>query len=138
MKLTAFLVISPGTCRADAAYCSEPLSFWGGVDVKTGRIIDVHHSSCGMDLEGRVLCIPQDRGSCSGSGVMLEMIRLGTAPAGILCIEAEPVLALAPMIGERLYGWKLPIRTVSEEDYKKISSACWITFAEDAILIDEN
>lgn len=138
MKLNEFDVISPGNCSAGAVVSDVPISFWGGVEVKTGRVIDVHHPLYGQTLSGKILCIPCDRGSCSGSGVMLEMIRLGTAPAGLLCIEAEPVLALAPMIGDRLYGRQLPIRTISGESYKKIPCGeCRISFTEDSIIIEQ-
>ena len=137
MRLEEFKVISPGNCSADAAVCGMPLSFWGGVDTGTGKIIDVHHTDCGTCISGKVLCIPYDRGSCSGSGVMLEMIRLGTAPVAILCIEAEPVLALAPMIGKRLYDRTVPIRTIDKEAYEKIPrSGGRITFTDDAVIIE--
>ena len=139
MKLDRYEVMTPGTCTAEAVICSKPLSFWGGVDTTTGRIIDVHHPECGTCISQKVLALPYDRGSCSGSGVMLEMLRLGTAPAGILCVEAEPVLALAPMIGEQLYGRGMPIRTVTETDFQKIPGGrCGISFTEEAIIIDED
>ena len=128
--------VVPGSVCAPALVCDTPLSFWGGVDVKTGRIIDVHHPACGETLTGKILCIPFDRGSCSGSGVMLEMLRLGTAPAGLLCIEAEPVLALAPLIGERLYKKTLPVRTVAKEDYSRLAGCGQIRFAEDGIILE--
>ena len=138
MELKEYDVISSGTCAAEALLIRSPLSFWGGVDIKTGRIIDVYHQDYDACMSGKILCFPYDRGSCSGSGVMLEMMRLGTAPAGILCIEAEPVLALAPLIGKKLYGRELPIRTISEEEYKKIPcSGCRISFMEDSILISK-
>lgn len=136
MKIVDFKVISEGNLKAEALASNTPLSFWGGVDVATGMIQDVHHDLCGENLTGKVLCIPYDRGSCSGSGVIFEMIRQGTNPAGLLCIEAEAVLALGPVIGERVYKRGMPIRTVSEEVLTQIKSGDQIVFTEDAIIIE--
>ena len=37
---------------------SAPLSFWGGVDPATGRIIQVRHPQCGASIAGTVLALP--------------------------------------------------------------------------------
>ena len=133
-----YKTVTEGTADAEGVAADMPLSFWGGVNVETGEIQDVHHKLCGETISGKILCIPSDRGSCSGSGVMLEMIRLGTHPAGLLCIEVEPVLSLGAVIGEKLYGRSIAIRTVSEQIFHTIPERCRITFAEDAILISED
>lgn len=87
-------------------------------------------------VEGKVLCVPYDRGSCSSSGVMLEMIRKGTNPAAIVCIEAEAVLALGPIIGNSMYGTTIAMRTISEKLFYELPENCTITFTDDAIIID--
>ena len=48
----------PGTLAGrtgEALVLDEPLSFWGGLDPETGRLIDVHHPQAGAMLTGRVL-----------------------------------------------------------------------------------
>ena len=87
-------------------------------------------------MSGKVLCIPYDRGSCSGSGMIFEMIRQGSNPAALLCVEAEAVLALGPVIGKKVYGRSMPIRTVSAEVLSQIKTGDTITFEEDYIRID--
>lgn len=136
MRITDYTTIVEGCADAQALVSDTSLSFWGGVNAATGMIQDVHHSLNGQNLKGKILCVPYDRGSCSSSGVMLEMIRQGTNPAGILCIEAEPVLALGPIIGEKMYKRGIAMRTVSEEIFKSIPENCRIQFAEDAIMIE--
>lgn len=136
MRITDYTTIVEGCVDAQALVSDTSLSFWGGVNAATGMIQDVHHSLNGRNLKGKILCVPYDRGSCSSSGVMLEMIRQGTNPAGILCIEAEPVLALGPIIGEKMYKRGIAMRTVSEEIFKSIPENCRIQFAEDAIMIE--
>lgn len=130
-------VLLEGNPKAEALVSNKPLSFWGGVDTVTGRILDVHHDLCGEVLTNKVLCIPYDRGSCSGSGVLIEMVKRGTAPAAILCLEAEPVLALGPLIGEKMYGRGMALRNISEEDYKKIATGDVLTFKDDSIVIEK-
>lgn len=136
MRVTDFKVMIEGTLSAEALAADVPLSFWGGVNVATGMIQDVHHDLCGHNLTGKVLCIPFDRGSCSGSGILLEMIRQQTAPAAILCLGAEAVLALGPVIGERMYNRTIAIRTVSKEIFDQIQTGDMITFTENEIVIE--
>lgn len=138
MRITDYVEIVEGLADAQALVSDTALSFWGGVNAATGMIQDIHHDLKGENLKGKILCIPYDRGSCSSSGVMLEMIRQGTNPAGILCIEAEAVLALGPVIGEKMYHRGIGMRTVSEEVFACIPKNCKIRFAEDAIIIDES
>jgi predicted aconitase with swiveling domain len=136
MIIKDFEVMVPGTVTAEALASNTPLSFWGGVNVETGEIQDVHHDLCSENMAGKVLCIPYDRGSCSGSGMIFEMIRQGSNPAAILCIEAEAVLALGPVIGRKVYGRSMPIRTVSAEVLSQIHTGDMITFEEDSIRIN--
>lgn len=136
--IDSFKILLEGNPRAEALVSQKPLSFWGGVDPATGRIQDIHHDLCGEVLTGKILCIPYDRGSCSGSGVLIEMVKRGTAPAGILCLEAEPVLALGPLIGEKMYGRGMALRNITEEDYNKITTGDVLTFTDDSIIIEKN
>lgn len=134
MVISEFRVFIQGSVSAEVLFSDTPLCFWGGVDPKTGLVTDVHHPLQGKSISGKLLCIPFDRGSCSSSGVLLEMIRNRTHPAGILCIEAEAVLALGPLIGEKMYQRTVPMRAVPAEEYKKLRNAHIITFTDNAVL----
>lgn len=87
----------------------EPLSFWGGVDPATGRIIDVHHPLHGQCLTGRILVMPSSRGSCTGSGVLLDLVLSGRGPAALIFREAEDVLTLGALVAEGMFGAVLPV-----------------------------
>lgn len=137
MKITDYGTVVEGIADAEALVSDTSLSFWGGVNAATGMIQDVHHNLNGRNLKGKILCIPYDRGSCSSSGVMLEMIRQGTNPVGILCIEAEAVLALGPIIGEKMYQRGIAMRTISEGVFNMIPENCRIRFTEDAIIVEK-
>lgn len=122
--------IVAGKVTGEIIASNMPLSFWGGVDVITGNIIDVHHDLNGQNIKGKVLCIPFDRGSCSGSGIMLEMIRRQVAPKAIICIAAEPVLTLGSVMGYKIYNRGVVVHTVSEEEFKKLNTGNEVTIDE--------
>lgn len=127
-------VIVEGDAQGKALVSQIPLSFWGGVKAETGMVIDAHHDLCNECMTGRVLCIPYDRGSCSGSGIMMEMIRKGSHPAAIVCIEAEPVLALGSVIGSQLYSRGVTIHTVDAASFNKIQMNDMIILKDDGTI----
>ncbi|MEZ4866533.1 MAG: DUF126 domain-containing protein [Caldilineaceae bacterium] len=102
----------PGTASGAALVLSEPLSFWGGMDVATGRIIDQQHPQVGEVLSGRVLMMPAGRGSSSSSSVLAEAIYAGTAPAAIILTEADVIVALGAMVAAELYALQCPVVVV--------------------------
>src|SRR5258708_30566920 len=63
---------------------TTPLSFWGGLDVATGRVMDRHHPDFGKSLTRTILMMEQGRGSSSGSSVLAEAMRIAMAPLAIL------------------------------------------------------
>ena len=65
--------IIAGSASGPVLASGEGLSFWGGVDPLTGIVIDAHHPLCGQSIAGKILVMPTTRGSCSGSGVMLDL-----------------------------------------------------------------
>lgn len=86
-----------------------PLSFWGGLDPASGRIIDTRHPQCGACVTDRVLAMPGGRGSSSSSTVLAEAIRLRTAPTAIILFEEDPIIVLGAVIAELLYGHVVPV-----------------------------
>jgi predicted aconitase with swiveling domain len=105
-----------GTARAEALAADAPLSFWGGFDPETGIVIDRRHPLNGYLATGRVLVIPSGRGSCSGSGVLLEAIHNGTAPAAIITSRLDPVIGLGCILGDELYARHPPMVVIPDQD----------------------
>lgn len=85
------------------------LSFWGGVNPQTGEIIDRHHTLSGQYLQDSILAIPSGRGSCSGSGVMLELLLNEKGPKAVLFERREDILTLGVMIAEEVFGKAIPV-----------------------------
>ncbi|MEN3380836.1 MAG: cis-L-3-hydroxyproline dehydratase, partial [Hyphomicrobiales bacterium] len=111
-----------GDAQGEVLFAEVGLSFWGGVDAGTGRIIDGHHPLCGAGLAGKVLAIPSGRGSCSGSGVLLELILNGHAPAALVFGTQEDILPLAIIIAEEVFGLSLPAVGLSADDFRRLGS----------------
>jgi predicted aconitase with swiveling domain len=106
--------LCPGRASGDALVLDAPLSFWGGLDPATGRLIDVHHPQHGEVLAGRVVVMPSGRGSSSSSYVLAEAIRAGTAPAAVVLGEPDAIVALGAIVAAELYGTEVPVVVARE------------------------
>ena len=106
---------------SDIVVCDEGLSFWGGVDPDTGVIIDIHHPNCGEKLSGKIVLMPTSRGSCSGSGVLLQLAQNGNAPAALIFKETEDILTLGAMIAERLFDKNIAVLRLVPKIYNLLS-----------------
>lgn len=108
--------------RGIARTADIPLSFWGGFDPETGAIIDQRHPLVGHNATGSVLVIPAGRGSCSGSGVILESILNRTAPAAILISRIDPIIALGCILGAELYDDHPALLVIPDNQRAQIAS----------------
>ncbi len=115
--------ILSGSADGPIIATQEALSFWGGVDPATGRVIDVHHPLHGLCLTGGILMMPSSRGSCTGSGVLLDMALTGRAPAALVFSEAEDVLTLGALIAAEMFGKSLPVLRLSRDAFRALSEA---------------
>ena len=110
--------LASGVAEGEVTVLTVALSLWGGFDVHTGRIIEPSHPSCGELLTGRIVVMPTGRGSSSASSILAEAIRLGTAPAGIILAEPDPILTVGAIVAEKLYGKSIPI-VVCGDDFSR-------------------
>jgi predicted aconitase with swiveling domain len=94
---------------SDSIYLTEPLSFWGGLDPSTGRIIDASHPQNGESVAGKVLHMPHGRGSSSSPSVLAEALRLGKGPTRIVLERADPMVTLGALVARILYGVDCPV-----------------------------
>ncbi|WP_201864652.1 cis-3-hydroxy-L-proline dehydratase [Microvirga soli] len=99
------------------------LSFWGGVDPFSGEVIDRHHPLSGQVLTGKVLVIPGGRGSCSGSGVILELLLTGKGPAAIVTEREDDILTLGVVIAEEVFGKSIPVVVLNPRDLGRVATA---------------
>lgn len=111
-----------GEASGEALVSKMPLSFWGGLDPSTGKVIDPRHDLFGQCVTGKVLLFPCGKGSSSSSAVLLEAIRAGTAPSAIVNVETEPILAIGSIVGRQIYRRWVPIAVISQDDFERVNS----------------
>jgi predicted aconitase with swiveling domain len=113
----------PGAGEGPVLVLDEPLSFWGGLDSATGRVIDHWHPQGDRSLTGTVLVMPAGRGSSSGSSVLAEAIRLGTGPAAILLLTRDAIVTVGAMVAAELYGRACPVVLIDPADLPAIRAS---------------
>ncbi len=123
-----------GVATGAAVTTDTPLSFWGGVDPHSGEVIDRRHPLAGEVIAGRILVLPSGRGSCSASGVLLESIANGTAPAGIVVSEVDPIIGLGVILGDELLGRSVPVVLITAEERGTIASGASVSILPGGIL----
>lgn len=122
--------VVPGRASGVALVSSEPMSFWGGYDAKTGEILDRRHPLSGEIAVGRVLVLPFTKGSSTTTQILLEAIRAGSAPAAIVSRGEDAFLALASIVADEMYRKPLPILAVSSEDFARFRTGQRISIDE--------
>ena len=89
-----------GVAEGEALVSVEPVSFYGGVDPETGCVTEPGHCCCGENISGKVFVFPTGKGSTVGSYVIYRMKKLGTAPAAIVNVETEAIIATGCVISD--------------------------------------
>lgn len=92
--------ISKGHAKGQVILTKDPISFLGGLDPKTGVIIDSGHELYGKKISGKILVIPSGKGSTVGSYVIFQMAKNKTAPLAIISLKAEPIIATGAIMAE--------------------------------------
>ncbi|QDZ01261.1 DUF126 domain-containing protein [Nitratireductor mangrovi] len=113
-----------------ALVLDAPISFWGGVDPKTGRIVDVRHPQHGASVAGTVLFLPGTIGSSSASSVLLELVRGGHAPSAMVLHEPDAILLLGLVVAKEM-GWATPVAVRLVRDNHEHFRGRQITVSQD-------
>lgn len=93
-------IISKGKDSGNALVTKDPISFLGGIDPKTGIVIDKKHELYNECITDKILVIPSGKGSTVGSYVIYQMAKNNTAPRAIICQKAEPIIAIGAIISK--------------------------------------
>lgn len=133
----AALQLVDGTASGPVLACHTGISFWGGIDPLSGRVIDVHHPNHGDGVSGCVLAMPTSRGSCSGSGVLLELALNDRAPACLIFSEQEETLTLGALVAGRIFGKTVPVVRVSSDLFDRIIHADFVSLEDGSLQVGE-
>ena len=90
--------VVPGVAEGEALVTNERISGWGGVDPRTGTVVETRHELRGQSFAGKILVFPGAKGS-SGWSAQFHMARvMGTSPAAWLFNEMTTKIALGAVV----------------------------------------
>jgi predicted aconitase with swiveling domain len=92
--------IYKGMAEAEAIVTKDGISFYGGVDPDSGKVVEVGHELEGQSVTGKVLVFPTGKGSTVGSYTMYRMKKNNTAPAAIINKQIDTIIAVGCIISE--------------------------------------
>jgi predicted aconitase with swiveling domain len=92
--------ICAGRAKGEALVSKEGISFFGGVDVKTGIVVEKGHPLEGKSIAGKILVFPTGKGSTVGSYALYSLKKNGMHPAAIVNRECETIVAVGAIISE--------------------------------------
>lgn len=97
MKLFGRIIYS-GRAEGDALVTSDPISFYGGVDPDSGKVIEKGHEIQGECVKDKILVFPHGKGSTVGSYILYRLSKKGLAPSAIINEKCETIVAVGAII----------------------------------------
>jgi len=82
-KISAKAIVR-GTARGELLIFQNSLSFLGDVDMDNSKIIVKGHEHEGQELNGKILLLPDSKGSSGGCVVLTVLGNKGIKPSGII------------------------------------------------------
>lgn len=126
-------VIVAGEGAGKVLHLTKPISFWGGVDPRDGRVTDPRHPQSGLSLAGRIVVIDRLIGSSSGSSVLLELVARGEGPAALILGEVDAITALGAIVARELGHRATPVIQLDCSLFSELPGHCRVT-SEGSIL----
>lgn len=120
--------ICRGRVEGEALVSKEAISFFGGVDPDTGRVVEKGHSLEGKAVTGKILIFPRGKGSTVGPYTIYRLKKNGKAPAAIVNKECETIVAVGAIISE--------IPCIDKIDIDKIANGDRLVLNADKGLIE--
>lgn len=123
-------LVVPGVAEGEALVTQDTISGWGGIDAKTGTIVETRHELRGQSFAGKVLVFPGAKGS-SGYSHFFHLARVaGTAPVAMLFTRMTTKAALGAVVT------RVPAMTDFDGDpLCEIKTGDWVRVDADAGLV---
>jgi len=120
MKEVSCHKVSSG-CAAGPALCTrEAISFLGNVDPKTGIVTDPGHELYRECIAGKVLIFPGGKGSTVGSYVIYQLKKRALAPAAMINLKSEAIVAVGAIISG------IPLVDQVPEEMLHLKRGAWV------------
>lgn len=131
-------VVVKGRVQAEAMVSPQPFNMLASFSKalifrkKKGRVGDKNHPFVGRDVKGKILVIPQTVGSTTGGLVLVEILRRGIGPAGIVCESADSLMVSGGILAEVWCNIKMPIIDgIPMSELQKIQDGATVEISED-------
>ncbi len=115
-------MISPGKVEGEAIVSSEPIGFYGGIDAKTGIVIEKGHELEGKYVKDKILVFPYGKGSTVGSYVIYGLKMNGVAPKAIINKETETIVATGVILAGIPCVDKIDIENIKTGDKLRVDA----------------
>lgn len=96
-----------GSVEGELLVSVKPISPLGDIDSKTGVIQAFDNPLRGSSVKGKILVVPQGRGSTVGSYVLLELARNDVAPKAILLGSPDVMIITGCVIANIPVGFNI-------------------------------
>jgi predicted aconitase with swiveling domain len=119
------MTVNEGRVEGEAIVSRLPFSFLGDFDTNSGVVAVKGHDLEGQSLKGKIFVLTTGKGSTAGPLAAHRGKEQGNTPAGMICTNAEPVIAMVaimtgiPMV-HRLD--KNPVEVIRTGDYVKLDA----------------
>ncbi len=90
--------VTPGRAEGEALVTRDTVSGWGGMDPRTGTIIERRHELVGQSFAGKVLVFPGAKGSSAWSHYFHLARLAGVAPRALLFNRMTTKVALGAVV----------------------------------------
>ena len=90
--------VASGRASGPALVTGQAISFLGNVNPETGVVVDPAHELFGESIAGKVLVFPGGKGSTVGSYVIYQLKKRDLAPAAMINLLSEPIVAVGAVI----------------------------------------
>jgi hypothetical protein len=114
--------ICAGKAEGEAIATKDGISFYGGVDPKTGNVVEKGHELEGKSIAGKMLVFPEGKGSTVGSYVLYNLKKNGVAPKAIINKKCETIVAVGCIISEIPCVDQIEIEKIKTGDRLKIDA----------------
>ncbi|MFH1651277.1 MAG: DUF126 domain-containing protein [Chloroflexota bacterium] len=102
--------ITGGIAEGEALVTGEAFSFAHGLDPVTGELTDAEiRDWVGQNAKGKVLVFPYGKGSSLGGLYICQAANRGNAPAAVINVKTDPVIAVGFLLCGILYQQRIPV-----------------------------
>jgi uncharacterized protein len=114
-----------GKAKGEAVVSHQPIGFAGGVNPETGQIVEKDHELEGMNITGKILIFPVEKGSTGGSDIIYEMAKMNKGPSGMINLRAKSIVVVGAILSDipvvdRLDG--NPLELIKTGDYVEMDA----------------